>query len=60
MIHGWLAFGALVWLLVEIALFRRVHPWSLILLCAMAAAIVLWGEPVINSWPRLKGGGTWR
>ena len=55
MIHGWLAFGALVWLLVEIALFRRVHPWSLILLCAMAAAIVLWGEPVLNSWPRLKG-----
>jgi hypothetical protein len=55
MIYGWLAFGALVWLLLEIALFHRVHPWSLVLLCAMGLAVVIWGDAVMNSWPRFKG-----
>lgn len=57
---GWLALAALFWLVVEFLIFGRVHPWSLALLCLMGMAVVLWDMPVINSWPRLKGGGVWR
>ena len=52
---GWFAAGALAWLLLEFALFGRVHPWSLALLCTMGVAVVLFDTPVINSWPSFKG-----
>ena len=55
---GVMAWLALIWLLLEFMLFGRVHPWSLVLLCALGVAAIAWGEPVVNSWPRLKGG--WR